>query len=134
MPDVTISPKGEDRIRSGHPWVYRSDLVEVSAERGEIVMVKGRRKATVGYALYSDRSEIALRLLTRGHDAPSLDDRGVHGWMPPLPIASPWPSMRLPTGWSTAKRIACRGSSSIATATTSCCRPSCRASIACCRT
>jgi 23S rRNA (cytosine1962-C5)-methyltransferase len=73
MPDVTISPKGEDRVRSGHPWVYRSDVVEVSAGPGEMVLVKGRRKAPLGYALYSDRSEIALRLLTRGHDAPTLE-------------------------------------------------------------
>jgi 23S rRNA (cytosine1962-C5)-methyltransferase len=73
MPHVTISPKGEDRIRSGHPWVYRSDVVDVSAERGQVVLVKGRRKAPLGYALYSDRSEIALRLLTRSHDAPTLE-------------------------------------------------------------
>ena len=72
MPDVTISPKGEDRIRSGHPWVYRSDLAEVNAGRGDVVLVQGRRKAPLGHALYSDRSEIALRLLTRGHDAPTL--------------------------------------------------------------
>jgi 23S rRNA (cytosine1962-C5)-methyltransferase len=73
MPHVTISPKGEDRIRTGHPWVYRSDVVDVSAERGQVVLVKGRRKAPLGYALYSDRSEIALRLLTRSHDAPTLE-------------------------------------------------------------
>jgi 23S rRNA (cytosine1962-C5)-methyltransferase len=73
MPDVTISAKGEDRIRSGHPWVYRSDVVDVSAERGEVVLVKGRRKTGLGYALYSDRSEIALRLLSRSHDVPTLD-------------------------------------------------------------
>jgi len=73
MPDVTISARGEDRIRSGHPWVYRSDIVDVSAERGEVVLVKGRRKTALGYALYSDRSEIALRLLSRSHDVPTLD-------------------------------------------------------------
>jgi 23S rRNA (cytosine1962-C5)-methyltransferase len=73
MPQVTISPKGEDRIRSGHPWVYRSDVQDVSAERGQVVLVTGRRKTPLGYALYSDRSEIALRLLTRSHDAPTLE-------------------------------------------------------------
>ena len=73
MSDVTISAKGEDRIRSGHPWVYRSDVVTVSAGRGDIVLVRGRRKTALGYALYSDRSEIALRLLSRGHDVPTLD-------------------------------------------------------------
>lgn len=73
MPDVTISPKGEERIRNGHPWVYRSDVVDVSAERGQVVLVRGRRRTPLGYALYSDRSEIALRLLTRSHDAPTLE-------------------------------------------------------------
>jgi 23S rRNA (cytosine1962-C5)-methyltransferase len=73
MPDVIISPKGEDRVRSGHPWVYRSDVVEVGAGPGEVVLVKGRRKAPLGYALYSDRSEIALRMVTRSHDVPTLD-------------------------------------------------------------
>jgi len=73
MPDVTISSRGEDRIRSGHPWVYRSDLVDVSADRGQTVLVTGRRKTPLGYALYSDRSEIALRMLTRGREAPAVD-------------------------------------------------------------
>ena len=48
MSDVTISAKGEDRIRSGHPWVYRSDVVNVSAGRGDIVLVRGRRKTPLG--------------------------------------------------------------------------------------
>ena len=73
MPNVTVSSRGEDRIRSGHPWVYRSDIVDVSADRGEVVEVRGRRKAPLGYAFYSDRSEIVLRLVSRGHEAPTLD-------------------------------------------------------------
>jgi 23S rRNA (cytosine1962-C5)-methyltransferase len=53
--------------------VYRSDLVEVSAGAGDTVLVTGPRGRPVGYALYSDRSEIALRVLTRGTEAPGLD-------------------------------------------------------------
>ena len=53
--------------------MYRSDVQDVSAERGQVVLVTGRRKTPLGYALYSDRSEIALRLLTRSHDAPTLE-------------------------------------------------------------
>ena len=30
---ITISPRGEERIRSGHPWIYRSDVAEVDARR-----------------------------------------------------------------------------------------------------
>jgi 23S rRNA (cytosine1962-C5)-methyltransferase len=73
MPTVTISAKGESRIASGHPWVYRSDVVEVHAARGDVVQVVGRRKAPLGYAFYSDRSEIALRLVSRAGEPPSLD-------------------------------------------------------------
>ena len=73
MSTVTITTKGEGRIADGHPWVYRSDVVQVAAERGQIVLVTSRRKAPLGYALYSDRSEIALRMLTRSGDAPTLD-------------------------------------------------------------
>ena len=73
MSTVTITTKGEGRIADGHPWVYRSDVVQVAAERGQIVLVTSRRKAPLGYAVYSDRSEIALRMLTRSGDAPTLD-------------------------------------------------------------
>jgi 23S rRNA (cytosine1962-C5)-methyltransferase len=70
---ITITPKGEERIRSGHPWVYRSDVVDVAADRGEIVRVTGRRNATLGHAMYSDRSEISLRMVSRGHAAPTSE-------------------------------------------------------------
>jgi 23S rRNA (cytosine1962-C5)-methyltransferase len=73
MSSVTIDRRGEDRINRGHPWVYRSDVVHVSAAGGETVAVLGPRKIPLGYALYSDRSEIALRMLTRGNEAPTLD-------------------------------------------------------------
>jgi 23S rRNA (cytosine1962-C5)-methyltransferase len=73
LPSITISPKGEDRVRSGHPWVYRSDVVEAEAGPGAVVQVHGRRKMRLGYALYSDRSEISLRFLARGGEAPTLD-------------------------------------------------------------
>jgi 23S rRNA (cytosine1962-C5)-methyltransferase len=70
---VSISAKGEDRIRSGHPWVYRSDVVDVRAERGQMVRVTGRRTVPLGYALYSDRSEISLRLFSRSAEAPTIE-------------------------------------------------------------
>jgi 23S rRNA (cytosine1962-C5)-methyltransferase len=68
---ITITSRGEDRIRSGHPWIYRSDLVQVHAEGGHTVRVISSRGRALGYALYSDRSEIALRLLTREDEAPT---------------------------------------------------------------
>jgi len=63
---VVISARGEERVRSGHPWIYRADLVDVDAEGGTIVRVIGPRRRTIGSALFSDQSQIAIRMLTRG--------------------------------------------------------------------
>ena len=71
-PSVTITSRGEDRIRSGHPWIYRSDVAKVSAAGGDMVRVIGARERALGYALYSDRSEIALRLFSAADEAPDL--------------------------------------------------------------
>ncbi|HEY6361514.1 MAG TPA: class I SAM-dependent rRNA methyltransferase [Vicinamibacterales bacterium] len=67
---VTVSTRGEERVRRGHPWIYRADVVDVQAAAGDIVEVLGPRNRTLGYALFSDRSQIPLRMLTRG-DAPA---------------------------------------------------------------
>jgi 23S rRNA (cytosine1962-C5)-methyltransferase len=64
-PTIAVTRRGEDRLRSGHPWVYKSDVAGVHASGGDIVQVFGPRSRALGQALYSDRSEIALRLLTR---------------------------------------------------------------------
>ena len=66
MPTVTISPRGEERIRRGHPWIYRADVGRVDADGGDVVSVIGPRGRRLGDALYSNRSQIALRMLTRG--------------------------------------------------------------------
>ena len=66
MSTVVISARGEDRVRSGHPWIYRSDVRGVDAEPGAIVRVLGPAHRMLGSALFSDRSQITLRMLTRG--------------------------------------------------------------------
>lgn len=62
---VVISTKGVERLRSGHPWVYRSDVRSATAEAGAIVRVMDERGRFHGRAFYSDKSQIAVRLLTR---------------------------------------------------------------------
>ncbi len=69
MRTVSITSRGEARIRAGHPWVYRSDLAGSDATGGEIARVESRGR-TLGFALYSDRSEIAVRMLTRDAEPP----------------------------------------------------------------
>ena len=66
MPSVIISARGEQRLRSGHPWIYRADVAGVDAAGGDIVDVIGPRRRTLGSAFFSDRSQISLRMLSRG--------------------------------------------------------------------
>src|SRR5258706_7543478 len=70
---VIVSPRGEERVTNGHPWIYRSDVVDVQAAAGDRVTVRGARGRVLGQALYSDRSQIAIRMVTSG-DAPADDD------------------------------------------------------------
>ncbi len=72
QPTVVITQRGEDRVRAGHPWIYRSDLVDVQAGAGDTVRLVGSRGRAVGQALFSDRSEIALRVLTRRDEPADL--------------------------------------------------------------
>ena len=70
---VHITPRGEERLRRGHPWIYRSDILRADAAAGDTVSVVGPRERRLGAALYSDRSQIALRMLTRGEEPAGLD-------------------------------------------------------------
>ncbi len=72
-PMVTLSRKGVERLQRGHPWVYRSDVT--TPPRGDgadvVALVDGRGRFQ-GKAFWSDRSQIAVRLLTR--DEEPIDD------------------------------------------------------------
>ncbi len=70
---VVVNHRGAARLRSGHLWVYRSDLVPPvgatgtlvpDVPRGTIVHVQDLRGRRLGTALYSSASQIAIRLLT----------------------------------------------------------------------
>jgi 23S rRNA (cytosine1962-C5)-methyltransferase len=63
-PSVVISARGEERLRGGHPWIYRADVADVRATAGDIVQVRSPRGQTLGSALFSDRSQITLRMLS----------------------------------------------------------------------
>jgi 23S rRNA (cytosine1962-C5)-methyltransferase len=71
MPRVTITRRGEDRARHGHPWIYRSDVESVDATAGDLVQVFGSRGRPVGHALFSDESEITLRMVAYGSAPPA---------------------------------------------------------------
>ncbi|HEY1909548.1 MAG TPA: class I SAM-dependent rRNA methyltransferase [Vicinamibacterales bacterium] len=63
---VVISARGEERLRGGHPWIYRADVADAHAAAGDIVEVRSPRGRTLGSAMFSDRSQITLRMLTYG--------------------------------------------------------------------
>jgi len=70
-PIVTITRRGADRIRAGHVWVYRSDVVEAKdIPPGALVTVnevggRGRPHThLLGSAFYSTASEIAIRMIS----------------------------------------------------------------------
>jgi 23S rRNA (cytosine1962-C5)-methyltransferase len=64
---VVVSRKGEARIRRGHPWIFRSDVVkDGGASPGAVVRVEDVRRTLLGFAFFSSRSEIRLRMIHRG--------------------------------------------------------------------
>jgi 23S rRNA (cytosine1962-C5)-methyltransferase len=68
MEIVKVKKRGADRVRQGHLWIYRSDIVEVTASGGSIARVTDERGNFIGQALFSDSSQIALRFLTQRNE------------------------------------------------------------------
>jgi len=64
-PSAVVTARGAERISGGHLWIYRSDVRSTRAEPGDIVRVSDERGRFIGRAFWSDRSQIALRFLTR---------------------------------------------------------------------
>ena len=69
QPTIIVSAKGAARWQAGHPWIYRTDVYDEPGDTPGIVAVTDRRGRHLGQALYSPKSEIRLRLLTRGREA-----------------------------------------------------------------
>jgi 23S rRNA (cytosine1962-C5)-methyltransferase len=65
---VKVTARGAERWKQGHPWIYRSDVAEAPDKTPGIVSVTDRKGKFLGQALYSPKSEIRLRLLTRGNE------------------------------------------------------------------
>ena len=66
LPKVKISPRGAARLKSGHVWVYRSDVIsDDGVAPGSVIAVTDQRGKALGTALYSSSSQIAIRLISR---------------------------------------------------------------------
>ena len=72
---AVISLRAVNRLKSGHVWIYRSDVLSTSAASpGAVVAVTDERGRFYGMALYSSSSQIALRMISSGPvaDFPAL--------------------------------------------------------------
>src|SRR5687767_3602382 len=69
LPTAVVSNKGAQRWASGHPWIFRTDLIgRPNSEPGALRVTDNRRRP-LGVALWSPRSEISLRFIDRDADA-----------------------------------------------------------------
>jgi 23S rRNA (cytosine1962-C5)-methyltransferase len=70
---VAVRAHGLERLRQGHHWVYRSDAeIHAALPGGSAVRLVDERGRPLGRAFYSQKSQIALRLLTREEEP--IDD------------------------------------------------------------
>jgi 23S rRNA (cytosine1962-C5)-methyltransferase len=66
MNEVRVNRKAADRVASGHPWIFSSDLADRDgAQPGAVVRVTDPRGRPLGVAHYSSASQISLRMLSR---------------------------------------------------------------------
>ncbi len=66
MNSVKVTSRGIERLRAGHVWIYRSDVVAAGGTApGTMVCIRDAKGRCHGQALYSNQSQIALRLLSR---------------------------------------------------------------------
>ena len=81
FPVAVVNSHGVSRIRAGHPWIFRQDVVrgpDADAATGGPAMVEvqdGRGKR-LGVATWAAQAKLALRMLTRGDQPAPSPDRG----------------------------------------------------------
>ncbi|MDQ8158360.1 MAG: class I SAM-dependent rRNA methyltransferase [Gemmatimonadota bacterium] len=71
---AVVSRRAVQRLRRGHPWIFRSDVERRPTAAAGIVPVEGPDGAPHGFALWSPLSEISLRRIET--DPARLPDAG----------------------------------------------------------
>ncbi len=82
IPSVKVSARGASRLKDGHVWVYRSDIASAEGvPAGSLVSVVDHRGQSLGSALYSSSSQIAIRLISHEPvaDLPALIRQRIAG-------------------------------------------------------
>jgi 23S rRNA (cytosine1962-C5)-methyltransferase len=65
QPKAIVSSKGEKWLRTGHPWIFRDDVLGLEgAVNGDVVSLYSRGKRFLGQAFFSSYSRITLRLIS----------------------------------------------------------------------
>jgi 23S rRNA (cytosine1962-C5)-methyltransferase len=74
MNEVRVNRKAAERVTSGHPWIFSSDITDRDgAQPGAAVKVSDSRGRPLGTAHYSSTSQIALRMISRQPEEISRD-------------------------------------------------------------
>ena len=77
MQTVKVNRKAADRIASGHPWIFTSDVTDRGeAQPGDAVLVSDGRGRLLGTFHYSSASQITLRQLSSREE--QIDDDFFH--------------------------------------------------------
>jgi 23S rRNA (cytosine1962-C5)-methyltransferase len=66
LPTVLLKPGEADRIAAGHPWVYHSSILRLTAPAadGDLVQVKDHRQRFLGTGFFNSKSKINVRVLS----------------------------------------------------------------------
>ena len=66
LPTVLLKPGEGDRIVAGHPWVYHTSILRLTAQAGdgELVQVKDHRQRLLGMGFFNSKSKIHVRVLS----------------------------------------------------------------------
>jgi 23S rRNA (cytosine1962-C5)-methyltransferase len=72
---AVVSTRGAARIRAGHPWVYRPDVIRGPAQDAgdggpSLVSVEDGRGKRLGWATWAARARLALRMIGQGAEPP----------------------------------------------------------------
>lgn len=62
---AVISSRGAKRFQDGHPWIFKSDVVSPPSAPAGAVSVTDQAGRPLGTALWSPKSEISLRFVTK---------------------------------------------------------------------
>lgn len=66
-PKFTVTPKAENAILRGHPWVYDAEILSVEGvpENGNLVDILSKKGRYLGTGFLSEQSKIRVRLISR---------------------------------------------------------------------